>query len=371
VSRASATTIPFVDLARQHASIRDEIDAAMAHVIDAGAFILGPDVELFESEWAEFCEARHAIGVASGTAAIHLLLEAVGVGPGDEVIVPANTFVASALPLMHRGARPVLVDCDPVSATLDLDAVTAAVTPRTRAVIAVHLYGQAADMDPLLQLAERHGFDVFEDACQAHGARYRGRRVGTLGTASCFSFYPSKNLGALGDGGAVVTNDGELADRLRKIRDLGQARKYEHVILGHNERLDTLQAAVLRVKLRCLEGWNDSRRQHARSYAERLADTDVVLPKELEGREHVWHLYVIRTLDRDRVRASLDADGVQTGLHYPIPVHLQQAFSSLGYQAGAFPVAEQWSDQGLSLPMFAELEPSEIAAVAHALGTSG
>lgn len=371
MSRASTTTIPFVDLARQHAGIREEMDEAITHVIDSGAFILGPDVERFESEWAEFCEADHAIGVASGTAAIHLLLEAAGVGPGDEVIVPANTFVASALPVMHRGARPVLVDCDPVSATLDLEAVSAAVTPRTRAVIAVHLYGQAADMDPLLRLAERHGFEVFEDACQAHGARYRGRRVGALGTAGCFSFYPSKNLGALGDGGAIVTNDGELADRLRKIRDLGQARKYEHVMLGHNERLDTLHAAVLRVKLRHLEGWNESRRQRARSYAARLADSEVVLPEELEGREHVWHLYVIRTADRDRVRASLDADGVQTGLHYPIPVHLQGAFSSLGYEEGAFPVAEQWSRGGLSLPMFAELEESEVAAVARVLGAPG
>jgi dTDP-4-amino-4,6-dideoxygalactose transaminase len=370
VRRASATTIPFVDLGRQHASIRDEIDAAVAEVIDAGAFILGPDVELFESEWAEFCEAEHAIGVASGTAAIHLLLEAAGVGGGHEVIVPANTFVASALPVMHRGARLVLVDCDPVSATLDPDAVAAAVTPRTRALIAVHLYGQAADMDPLLQLAERHGFDVFEDACQAHGARYRDRRVGALGTAGCFSFYPSKNLGALGDGGAVVTNDDELADRLRRARDLGQERKYEHVVLGHNERLDTLQAAVLRVKLRYLESWNELRRQHARSYAEQLADADVVLPTELEGREHVWHLYVIRTLDRDRIRASLEAEGIRTGLHYPIPVHLQKAFTALGHGAGAFPVAEEWSSQGLSLPMFAELEPTEVAAVARALGTS-
>jgi dTDP-4-amino-4,6-dideoxygalactose transaminase len=371
VSRASATTVPFVDLARQHASIRDEINAAIAHVIDNGIFILGSDVELFESEWAEFCGAEHAVGVASGTAAIHVLLEALGVGPGDEVIVPANTFVASALPVMHRGARPVLVDCDPVSATLDLDAVSAAVTGRTRAVIAVHLYGQAADMDPLLDLAERHGFEVLEDACQAHGARYRGQRVGTLGTAGCFSFYPSKNLGALGDGGAVVTNDSELADHLRKIRNLGQARKYEHVMLGHNERLDTLQAAVLRVKLRYLEGWNESRRQHARSYAERLAETDIVLPDQLEGREHVWHLYVIRTPDRDRVQMNLHAEGVQTGLHYPIPVHLQQALSSLGYEEGAFPVAEQWSREGLSLPMFAELETAEVAAVARALATSG
>jgi dTDP-4-amino-4,6-dideoxygalactose transaminase len=368
VSRVSAPAIPFVDLARQHAGIRDEIDEAIARVVDSGAFILGPDVELFETDWAEFCEARHAIGVASGTAAIQLLLEAAGVGRGDEVIVPANTFVASALPVVHRGATPVLVDCDPAGATLDVDAVSAAVTPRTRAVIAVHLYGQAADMDPLLELGQRHGFEVFEDACQAHGARYRGRRVGALGTAGCFSFYPSKNLGAFGDGGAIVTNDGELADRLRKLRDLGQARKYEHVLAGHNERLDTIQAAVLRVKLRYLEEWNQARREHARSYGERVAGTEIELPEELPEREHVWHLYVVRTEDRDRVRASLDASGVQTGLHYPMPVHLQQAFSSLGYEEGAFPVSERWSREGLSLPMFPELTPSEIESVADALG---
>ena len=370
MSSIRATTIPFVDLARQHAQIRDEIDAAVAQVIDDSAFILGPDVELFEAEWADFCEAEHAIGVASGTSAIHLVLEALGVGAGDEVIVPANTFIASVLPVVHRGATPVLVDCDPITATIDIDAVAQAVTPRTRAVIAVHLYGQPADMDPLLELGVRHGFDVLEDACQAHGARYRGRRVGALGRAGCFSFYPSKNLGALGDGGAVVTNDGELADRLRKLRDLGQARKYEHVLPGHNERLDTLHAAVLRVKLRYLDEWNEARRQHARDYADRLRDTGVLLPEAADEREHVWHLYVVRSPDRERIRESLENEGIQTGLHYPVPVHLQGAIAPLGYDVGAFPIAEQWSREGLSLPMFAELELSEVAAVARALGAS-
>lgn len=358
-----ATSIPFVDLPRQHAQIRDEIDTAMAQVVNDGAFILGPEVELFETEWADFCEAEQAIGVASGTAAIQLTLEALGVGVGDEVVVPANTFVATVFPVVHRGARPVLVDCDPITATIDVDAVARAVSPRTRAVIAVHLYGQPADMDPLLELAAQHGFDVLEDACQAHGARYRGRRVGGLGRAGCFSFYPSKNLGALGDGGAVVTNDAELADRLRKLRDLGQARKYEHVMPGHNERLDTLQASVLRVKLPYLEQWNEARRRHAKQYADRLADTGVRLPEAVDEREHVWHLYVVRSPGRERIRTSLEAEGIQTGLHYPVPVHLQEAFASLGYGVGAFPVAEQWSLQGLSLPMFAELERSEIDAV--------
>jgi dTDP-4-amino-4,6-dideoxygalactose transaminase len=360
------TTIPFVDLARQHAQIREEIDTAIAQVVGDGAFILGPDVQLFETEWAEFCEAKHAIGVASGTAAIQLTLEALGVGAGDEVIVPANTFVATVLPVVHLGATPVLVDCDPITATIDVDAVAQAVTPRTRAVIAVHLYGQSAEMDPLLELGEHHGFDVLEDACQAHGARYRGRRVGALGRAGCFSFYPSKNLGALGDGGAVVTNDPELADRLRKLRDLGQARKYEHVLQGHNERLDTLQAAVLRVKLRRLQEWNEARQRHAKDYAARLAGTGVLVPEAVDGREHVWHLYVVRSSDRERIRGSLEAEGIQTGLHYPVPVHLQEVFAPLGHGVGAFPVAEQWSREGLSLPMFAELRPAEIEAVARA-----
>jgi dTDP-4-amino-4,6-dideoxygalactose transaminase len=371
VSSVSATEIPFVDLGRQHAQIRDEIDAAMAEVIDDGAFILGPDVELFEAEWADFCEADHGVGVASGTAAIDLVLEALKVGAGDEVIVPANTFVATAFPVVHRGATPVFVDCDPVTATIDLDAVTQAVTSRTRAVIAVHLYGQPADIDPLVELGAQHGFDVLEDACQAHGARYRGRRVGALGRAGCFSFYPSKNLGALGDGGAIVTNDAQLADRLRKLRDLGQARKYEHVLQGHNERLDTLQAAVLRVKLRHLDQWNEARRQHASQYADQLGRSGLLLPKTVDGREHVWHLYVVRSPERDALRVALDAEGIRTGLHYPVPVHLQGAFASLGYDAGAFPIAEQWSREGLSLPMFAELEESEVEAVASALRACG
>ena len=366
MSSVRTTKIPFVDLARQHAQIRDEIDAAMAQVIDDSAFILGPDVELFETEWANFCEADHAIGVASGTAAIELVLEALDVRAGDEVIVPANTFVGSVLPVVDCGATPVLVDCDPATAAIDFGAVEDAVTPRTRAVIAVHLYGQPADMDPLLELGEQRGFDVLEDACQAHGARYRGRRVGALGRAGCFSFYPSKNLGALGDAGAVVTNDAELADRLRKLRDLGQARKYEHVIRGHNERLDTLQASVLRVKLRYLDQWNAARRRHAQEYADQLAGADVFLPVPMDDREHVWHLYVIRTPNRESIRASLDAEGVQTGLHYPVPVHLQQAFAPLGYDVGSFPATEQWSREGLSLPMFAELTSAEVAAVARA-----
>lgn len=369
MSSVRSTQVPFVDLGRQHAEVRDEMDAAIARVIETSSLILGPDVAAFEEEFAAFCEAEHAIGVGSGTAAIQLVLEALGIGAGDEVIVPANTFIASVLPVAHLGARPVLVDCDPVTALIDVDAVARAVTPSTRAVIPVHLYGQPADMSALLELGEQHGFDVIEDACQAHGARYRGKRVGSLGRAGCFSFYPSKNLGALGDGGSIVTNDSDLADHLAKLRDLGQGRKYEHVVPGHNERLDTLQAAVLRVKLPHLDRWNEARRAHAAEYAERLADTNVAVPEVAGDREHVWHLYVIRSFERDRLREVLDAEGIQTGLHYPVPVHLQAAFASLGHGQGSFPVAEAWSREGLSLPMFAELESAEIDAVARALGT--
>jgi dTDP-4-amino-4,6-dideoxygalactose transaminase len=286
------------------------------------------------------------------------------------VIVPANTFIASVLPIAHLGATPVLVDCDPATALIDIEAVERAITPRTRAVIPVHLYGQPADMDELLELGAQHDFDVIEDSCQAHGARYKGKRVGALGQAGAFSFYPSKNLGALGDAGAIATNDAELADRIAKLRDLGQARKYEHVIKGHNERLDTLHAAVLRVKLPHLEEWNAARRLHADEYAERLADKGVAVPQAASDREHVWHLYVIRHPERDSIREKLDAEGIQAGLHYPVPVHLQAAFASLGHGEGSFPEAEAWSREGLSLPMFAELESTEIDAVARAIAAA-
>jgi dTDP-4-amino-4,6-dideoxygalactose transaminase len=367
VKRAEATAVPFVDLARTHEAIRTELDAAVAGVVDTSSFILGPDVEAFEREWAAYCGAEHAVGVSSGTAAIALVLEGLGIGPGDEVIAPALTFIATVLPVVQLGATPVLVDCDPETATIDPGAVEAASTARTKAILAVHLYGQPADMDALQAIASAAGIPLIEDAAQAHGARYEGRRAGSLGRAACFSFYPSKNLGAFGDGGAVVTDDAELAGRIRILRDLGQVRKYEHVLPGRNERLDTLQAAVLRRKLGHLDEWNASRRVAAATYAEALAGLDLELPLEADGREHVWHLYVIRADDRDGIRAALAEAAVATGLHYPLPLHLEPILAGLGYERGAFPAAEDWSFRGLSLPMFAGIEHAEVEAVAEAV----
>lgn len=367
---ASQRSIPFVDLARQHAPLADEIADALRGVIEASAFTLGPEVERFEAEWADYCGTRFAIGVNSGTAALWLTLRALGVGDADEVIVPANTFVATAFAVAHVGARPVLVDSDPETGTIDVAATEAAVTARTRAVIPVHLYGQAADMDPLLELASARGFYVIEDAAQAHGATYGGRRVGALGTAGCFSFYPSKNLGAIGDGGAIVTDDEALARKLRIARDLGQTSKYVHVDIGHTERLHAVQAAVLRVKLPHLETWNAQRREVASLYDEHLSELPVELPKTGARNEHVWHIYAIRSDARDRIRTALTERGIATGLHYPTPLHLQEAFEWLGYPAGAFPATEEWSARSLSLPMFAELEASEVETVAAAIAAS-
>jgi dTDP-4-amino-4,6-dideoxygalactose transaminase len=360
--------IPFADLRALHDELRDELDEAIRTVVDSSAFILGPDVDAFEREFAAYCEADHCVGVASGTAALGLVFEALGIGAGDEVIAPANTFVATVMPLLHLGARPVLVDCDPETALIDTDAAAAAVTERTRAIVPVHLYGQPADIDPLRELCERRDIALVEDAAQAHGARYRGRRVGALGAAGCFSFYPGKNLGAFGDAGAVVTADGELAERLRWLRDLGQARKYEHVVAGHNERLDTIQAAVLRVKLRHLDRWNELRREAAAAYEDALTGTDVALPLTAPEREHVWHLYVVRSTRRDELRAALERNGVETGLHYPRPVHLQPALAELGHREGDFPASERWSREGLSLPMFPGLGRREAQEIATAAG---
>jgi dTDP-4-amino-4,6-dideoxygalactose transaminase len=361
------TEVPFVDLERAQAPIRSELDAAIARVVGSSAFIQGPDVAAFEQEWASFCEVEHAVGVSSGTSAIGLALEALGVGPGDEVVAPALTFIATVLPALRLGAKPVLVDCDPATATMDSAAARDAISERTKAVIAVHLYGQPADVDRLQIVADDAGVPLIEDAAQAHGARNRGRRVGSLGRIACFSFYPSKNLGAFGDAGAVVTDDAEIAERVRLLRDLGQRRKYDHVLPGHNDRLDTLQAAVLRTKLVHLDEWNATRRAAARAYAELLEGLELELPVEADDREHVWHLYVVRSDDRDGLREALAGLGVATGLHYPLPLHLEPVLAGLGYRAGQFPAAEDWTSRGLSLPMFAGIRSSETAAVADAL----
>ena len=356
--------LPLVDLSRQYASIKEEIDAALLETVASARFILGEEVARFEGDFAAFCGTRHCVGVSSGTAAIGLALDAVGVGEGDEVIVPANTFIAGVLPVLRLGARPVLVDCDDATAALDPRLVANAIGPRTKAILAVHLYGQPADVDPLLELCSEGGLALVEDACQAHGARYKGRRVGGLGRVAAFSFYPSKNLGAYGDGGAVTTDDDDVAERIRLVRDLGRSSAHTHVVEGWNDRLDTIQAAVLRVKLRHLDGWNDLRRSHAAAYEEGLSGSAVQSPLAAAWAEHVWHLYVIRSAERDELRTALAAQGVETGLHYPLPLHLQPALARLGHSKGDFPVTEAWAAELLSLPMFPELEPAEIEQVA-------
>ena len=368
-------TVPFVDLGAQYGTIREEIEAAMARVLERHDFVLGEELSLFEDEFASFCGAKYGVGVDSGTSALELALRACGIGRGDEVITTANTFIATALAISSTGARPVLVDIDPRSYNMSPDLAEAAITSRTRALIPVHLYGLPADMGPLLKIAERYGLKVIEDACQAHGARYGGQRVGSLGHAAAFSFYPAKNLGAYGDGGMVVTNDESMADALRLLRNYGQREKYHHLSLGYNHRLDTLQAGVLRVKLRYLEGWNASRRGHALRYGLRLADCPVGLPFEPPEAQSVYHLYVLRVHDRDRLRGALQQRGISTGIHYPVPIHRQPCYQELGYPEGSFPVTEAYAGQILSLPMYAELTGEMIDYVASTIrkliGTDG
>jgi dTDP-4-amino-4,6-dideoxygalactose transaminase len=357
-------TVPFVDLGVQLAALKPEIDQAIERVLSNTDFILGRDVALFEREFAAYCEAEYAVGVDNGISALELALRACDVGPGHEVITAANSFVASAFAISHAGATPVLVDVDPATATIDVAAIERAITPRTRAILPIHLYGQPADMDPIMAIAARHGLVVIEDACQAHGARYNGRRAGTLGHAAAFSFYPGKNLGALGDGGMVVTNDASLAGKVSVLRNYGQSEKYHHVQVGYNRRLDTLQAAVLRVKLRHLDEWNAARREHARRYDTLLAGTTLGLPDAAAYAEHVYHLYIVRTPERDRLRSVLHDHGVATGIHYPVPIHLQQAYQQLGYAPGSFPVTEQQALEMVSLPMYPELLPEAQRHVA-------
>jgi dTDP-4-amino-4,6-dideoxygalactose transaminase len=359
--------VPFVDLAAQYKKIADEINEGTSKVIEATDFILGREVSLLEEEFARYCEASHAIGVDSGTSALELALRGYDIGPGDEVITVANSFIATALAISHAGATPVLVDADPNTSTIDVSAVERAISPRTKAIIPVHLYGHPADMDPIMQLAERHRLRVIEDACQAHGTRYRGRRAGSLGHAAAFSFYPGKNLGAYGDGGMIVTNDHELAKRLAMLRNYGQQEKYRHLIRGYNRRLDTLQAAVLRIKLKYLDNWNAMRRQHAARYRLLFEQSAVVTPLEASYAESVWHLYVIRVDQRDALKDKLASLGISTGIHYPIPIHLQPAYRDLGHKVGDFPVSEEYSQRILSLPMYPELTPEAIKFVAQAV----
>jgi dTDP-4-amino-4,6-dideoxygalactose transaminase len=353
--------VSFVDLAAQYRTIETEVNAAIAEVLRRGDFVLGRAVEQFEEEFAAYCQAAYAVGVDSGYSALELILRAYDIGPGDEVITAANTFIATVLTISNTGARPVLVDVDPCSYNLDPDRLAAAITPKTRAIVAVHLYGQPANMDPIRAIAQHHGLVVIEDAAQAHGARHKGRRVGSLGDAAGFSFYPAKNLGAYGDGGAVVTNDPVIADRVRLLRNLGQRAKYDHVIKGYNHRLDTLQAAVLRVKLAALDGWNAARRRAATEFDRLLAGLPVLTPPVNDDVEHIYHLYVIRTRDRAGLQNHLQGAGIATGIHYPVPIHLQEAYRELGYGRGDFPITEMLADEILSLPMYAELPAEAIA----------
>lgn len=360
-------TVPFLDLPAQYADLKEELRPHLEQVLDTSAYILGPYAERFEQAFAEFLGVRHVIGVANGTDALLLSLKALGVGPGDEVITAANSFVATAEAIAHAGAKPVFVDVEPGSYTIDASQVEAKISPRTKALIPVHLYGQPAEMTSLGELAGSKGIPMVEDAAQAHGASYRGRPVGGLGEAACFSFYPGKNLGAYGDAGAVATNRDDVALTLRKLRDHGGVKKYEHEIVGFNSRLDGLQAAVLLVKLKRLRRWNERRAAHAALYTELLSGVPGVYVPTVRGQAtHVFHLYVIRVPAelREGLRVHLQSHGIATGIHYPAPLHLTPAFASLGYRPGDCPVAESYARSVLSLPMFPELRREQVEYVA-------
>jgi dTDP-4-amino-4,6-dideoxygalactose transaminase len=361
--------VPLVDLKAQYRAIKREIDDAVLRVLDSGQFILGEEVAAFEREFAAFCRAGETVALNTGTSALHLALLAAGIGPGDEVITTPFTFVATVSAIVYTGARPVLADIDPAYFTIDPVEIERRITPRTRAIMPVHLFGQPADMDPILDLAARRGLLVIEDAAQAHGADYQGRRCGSMGEIAAFSFYPGKNLGAYGEGGAAVTSSPERAARMRVLRDWGQDTKYEHTYKGYNYRMDALQGAILRVKLRHLEAWTDLRRSRARLYDRLLADGPVKTPLERAGCRHVYHVYTVRTPERDRLQASLRERGISTGIHYPIPVHLQRAHADLGYRRGDFPHAERAAAEVLSLPMFPEMSDAQVEEVVSCVRT--
>jgi len=359
--------IPFVDLKAQYASIKDEVNAAIQRVLESCQFTLGSEVAEFEEGFAAYCHARHAIGVNTGTSALHLALLAAGTGPDDEVITVPFTFVATVAAIYYTGAKTVFVDVDPRSLTMDVNAIEAAITDRTKAIIPVHLYGQPADMDPILEIAQRRGLVVIEDACQAHGAEYKGRRVGSLGDMGCFSFYPGKNLGAYGEGGMVVTDNLEYTRVIRMLRDWGAEQKYQHVLKGYNYRMEGIQGAVLGVKLRYLELWTDARRSHAAHYGRLFSGTGVRIPRAMANTRHVYHIYAIRTQQRQAWQDALHKQGIQTGIHYPIPVHLLPAYADLGYKLGDFPHSEAAANEVLSLPMYPELNEEQRESVASAV----
>ena len=356
--------IQFVDLKKQYAPLKEEILAGISQAIDGMRLFLGENVQGLEKEFAAFCGVKHGIGVSDGTTALHVILRALGIGPGDEVITVSHTFIATAEAIVLVGATPVFVDIDPQTYLMDVDQVEAKITPRTKAILPVHLYGQVVDMPRLRAMADRHGLKLIEDACQAHGAEYAGQRAGSVGDAAAFSFYFSKNLGAYGEGGFITTNDDELARKARMIRDHGSERRYYHDLIGMNARLDEIQAVVLRVKLRHLADWNEARRAHAALYSELLQGTPVVTPLADPQAGHVYHLYVVRAPERDGLQAHLKNQGIFTGIHYPVPIHLQKAMAYLGGKEGDFPHTEKAVGEILALPMFAELEDEDVARVA-------
>jgi dTDP-4-amino-4,6-dideoxygalactose transaminase len=357
--------IPLVDLKAQFEPLKSEVMQAVEEVLSSMHLFLGENTQLFEEEFAAYCGAKASVGVANGTDALHLALRAAGVGHGHEVITVSHTFFATAEAIVMAGAAPVFVDIDPATLTIDVAQIEAKITAQTRAIVPVHLYGRLCDMEPIMELAERHGLIVIEDAAQAHGAEFRGKRAGSFGHLGCFSFYYSKNLGAYGEAGAVTTSDPRLADRLRVLRDHGSKERYYHSEFGFNGRIDEIQAAILRIKLRHLDAWNARRRQHAARYSELLAASAVQPPSLPSDSSHVYHLYVIRTTERDALQRALREQGIATGIHYPVPVHLQEATRALGYRPGHLPNTERAAREVLSLPMYAELDQDQIAYVAQ------
>jgi len=356
--------VPFLDLKKQYQSIKDEVNANIQQVMDSGRFVLGENVKSFEKEFASFCGREYAVGVANGTDALRLALLACEIGKGDEVITVPDTFIATTEAISQSGAKIVFVDVNLSTYNIDVSQIERAINKRTRAIVPVHLFGQPADMDSIIKIAKKYNLKVIEDACQAHGAEYKSKKAGSIGDAGCFSFYPAKNLGAFGDGGMVVTNDEEIAQKIKMLRDHGKIKKYEHLIEGYNSRLDEIQAGILRVKLKRLNAWNNLRRKNASIYNELLKDIEeVITPFEDEYVRHIYHLYVIRTKKRNELQEYLKFREIGTGLHYPIPLHLQKAYKYLGYKEGDFPAAEKVAREGLSLPMFPELREEQIKEV--------
>jgi dTDP-4-amino-4,6-dideoxygalactose transaminase len=358
-------TIPLVDLRKQYAPLKDEILSGIEHVFEGMQLFLGENVQALEKDFAKFCGAGYGVGVSDGTAALHIILRAMDIGPGDEVITVSHTFIATVEAILLSGAKPVFVDIDPATYLMDVTQVEAKISPHTKAILPVHLYGQTVDMDPLLELASKYHLHIIEDAAQAHGAEYKGRKAGSLGDAAGFSFYYSKNLGAYGEGGFITTNDPELYRRMRMIRDHGSERRYYHDLIGMNARLDEIQAVVLRAKLPHLSEWNQQRRTHASLYNQLLQGSLVVTPVEQAGNTPIYHLYVVRVPRRDELQAWLKDHGIFTGIHYPVPNHLQPAMKSLGYKPGDFPITEQVVKEIISLPMFAELTDEQVASVVN------